>query len=97
LFHEIPIPFVRKHTNIIAKNRKTTEGIVDLVTNKWLSPNVIAEKLDEVDLAKIRLIQQPKHQQHGIRLIQIVLNSQTIRQSNIANTLQKYLKNRSPR
>jgi uncharacterized membrane-anchored protein YjiN (DUF445 family) len=55
LFHEIPIPFVRKHTNIIAKNRKRTEGIVDLVTNKWLSPNVIAEKLDEVDLAKIRL------------------------------------------
>jgi uncharacterized membrane-anchored protein YjiN (DUF445 family) len=42
LFHEIP--FVRKHTNIIAKNReKLTEGIVDLVTNKWLSPNVIAE------------------------------------------------------
>jgi uncharacterized membrane-anchored protein YjiN (DUF445 family) len=36
---------------IIAKTEKT-EGIVDLVTNKWLSPNVIAEKLDEVDLAK---------------------------------------------
>jgi uncharacterized membrane-anchored protein YjiN (DUF445 family) len=54
------------------KQRKLTEGIVDLVTNKWLSPNVIAEKLDEVDLAKIIVdfIQQPKHQQHGIRLIQ---------------------------
>jgi uncharacterized membrane-anchored protein YjiN (DUF445 family) len=35
--------FVRKHTNIIAKTEKLTEGIVDLVTNKWLSPNVIAD------------------------------------------------------
>jgi uncharacterized membrane-anchored protein YjiN (DUF445 family) len=33
---------VRKHTKL--QNReKLTEGIVDLVTNKWLSPNVIAE------------------------------------------------------
>jgi uncharacterized membrane-anchored protein YjiN (DUF445 family) len=40
LFHEIPIPLW--HTNIIAKNReKLTEGIIDLVTNKWLSPNVM--------------------------------------------------------
>jgi uncharacterized membrane-anchored protein YjiN (DUF445 family) len=31
-----------------SQNReKLTEGIVDLVTNKWLSPNVIAEKLDK--------------------------------------------------
>jgi uncharacterized membrane-anchored protein YjiN (DUF445 family) len=76
LFHEIPIPFVRKHTNIIAKNReKLTEGIVDLVTNKWLSPDVIAEKLNEVDLAKTILdfIQQPKNQQHAITLIQNIV------------------------
>jgi uncharacterized membrane-anchored protein YjiN (DUF445 family) len=97
LFHEIPIPFVRKHTNIIAKNReKLTEGIVDLVTNKWLSPNVIAEKLDEVDLAKIIVdfIQQPKHQQHGIRLIRdIVLKfANELDNPIFANTLQRILK-----
>jgi uncharacterized membrane-anchored protein YjiN (DUF445 family) len=46
LFHEI-LPFVRKHTNIIKNREKLTEGIVDLVTNKWLSPNVIAEKLEK--------------------------------------------------
>lgn len=73
LFREIPIPFVRKHTNIIAKNRtKLTEGIVDLVTNKWLSPEIIAEKLNEVDLAKTILdfLQEPKNQQNAISLIQ---------------------------
>jgi hypothetical protein len=38
-----------------------TEGIVDLVTNKWLSPNVIGKT--EVDLAKIIVdfIQQHQH------------------------------------
>lgn len=52
LFHEIPLPYIKKHTNIIVKNReKLTEGIVDLVTNKWLSPQVIKEKLSEMDLA----------------------------------------------
>jgi uncharacterized membrane-anchored protein YjiN (DUF445 family) len=54
--------FVRK-ANIIAKNRKTDRRIVDLVTNKWLSPNVIAEKLDEVDLAKIIVDFVPTQQQ----------------------------------
>lgn len=75
LFHEIPIPFVRKHTNIIAKNReKLTEGIVDLVTNKWLSPEIITEKLQQVDLAKTILdfLQQPKNQQSALRIIQEV-------------------------
>lgn len=97
LFHEIPIPFVRKHTNIIAKNReKLTEGIVDLVTNKWLSPDVIAEKLNEVDLAKIILdfIQQPKNQQDAISLIQNIVLKLVDELDNprFADALQKILK-----
>ena len=97
LFHEIPIPFVRKHTNIIAKNReKLTEGIVDLVTNKWLSPDVIAEKLNEVDLAKtiLNFIQQPKNQQNAIHLIQnIVLKlANELDNPKFANALQKILR-----
>ncbi len=49
LFSEIPIPFVRKHTNIIVKNReKITEGIVDLVTNQWLSPQIIKQKIANI-------------------------------------------------
>lgn len=73
LFREIPIPIIRKHTNIIAKNRaKLTEGIVDLVTNKWLSPDIISEKLNEVDLAKtiLEFLQESKNQQNAIGLIQ---------------------------
>ncbi|MBI4763204.1 MAG: DUF445 family protein [Deltaproteobacteria bacterium] len=31
LFREVPLPFVRQHTNILVKNRRQlTEGIVDL-------------------------------------------------------------------
>lgn len=97
LFHEIPIPFVRKHTNIIAKNReKLTEGIVDLVTNKWLSPDIITEKLNEVDLAKTILdfIQQPKHQQNGIRLIQnmVLKFANELDNPKFADALQKILR-----
>lgn len=52
LFYEIPIPYVRKHTNIIVKNReKLTEGIVDLVTTKWLSPEVLEERLTHIKIA----------------------------------------------
>ena len=72
LFHDIPIPFIKKHTNIIVKNReKLTEGIVDLVTNKWLSPEVISEKLSEVDLASALLdfLQQPDSQKKSIGFI----------------------------
>lgn len=53
LFYEIPIPYVRKHTNIIVKNReKLTEGIVDLVTTKWLSPKVLEERLMHIKIAE---------------------------------------------
>ncbi|MEX2512940.1 MAG: DUF445 domain-containing protein [Cyclobacteriaceae bacterium] len=52
LFYEIPIPLVRKHTNIIVKNRdKLTEGIVELVTTKWLSPEILRERLADVEIS----------------------------------------------
>ena len=48
LFREIPIPYVRKHTNIIVKNRhRITDSIADMVQNKWLSPAVVREKLEK--------------------------------------------------
>ncbi len=52
LFKEIPIPYIRRHTNIIVKNRaKISEGVVDLITNRWLSPEVIKEKLVALDVS----------------------------------------------
>ena len=53
LFYKIPLPLIGKHTNIIAKNReKLTEGIVELVTTKWLSSEIIREKLEDVPIAR---------------------------------------------
>lgn len=46
LFHEVPLPYIRRHTNIIIRNReRLTEGAVDLVANKWLSPDAVRDKL----------------------------------------------------
>jgi len=64
LFYEIPIPLVRRHTNIIVKNRqKLTEGIVEMVTEKWLSPDIIREKLANENLVHhiIQLLEEPKN------------------------------------
>ncbi len=96
LFHEIPIPFIKKHTNIIVKNReKLTEGIVDLVTNKWLSSEVISDKLSEVDLAATILdfLQHPDSQKKSmgfIREIALKLSSE-LDKPDFVNAIQKIL------
>jgi uncharacterized membrane-anchored protein YjiN (DUF445 family) len=95
LFHEIQLLSASIH----AKTEKT-EGIVDLVTNKWLSPNVIAEKLDEVDLAKIIIVDFTTQTSTAWDSFdsEIVLKfANELDNPIFANTLQKYLKNRSPR
>jgi uncharacterized membrane-anchored protein YjiN (DUF445 family) len=46
LFHEVPLPVIRRHTNIIVKNRRRiVEGIADIVQNRWLAPHIIREHL----------------------------------------------------
>ena len=46
LFREVPVPLIRRHTNIIIKNRqRIVEGIADMVQNRWLAPNIIGEYL----------------------------------------------------
>jgi uncharacterized membrane-anchored protein YjiN (DUF445 family) len=72
LFREIPIPYVRRHTNILVKNRRQlTEGIVDLVTKRWLSPEIIQEKLSDFPMAEplIRLMQEPRNQVRVINFL----------------------------
>jgi uncharacterized membrane-anchored protein YjiN (DUF445 family) len=90
LFHEIQFP---KAYKIIMKT-ELTEGIVDLVTNKWLSPNVIAEKLDEVDLAKIIVdfIQTQTSTWDSFDSRYSIKIRKQIRQSNICEYLTKILK-----
>ncbi|MBE0602308.1 MAG: DUF445 family protein, partial [Deltaproteobacteria bacterium] len=49
LFREVSIPVLKRHTNIIVKNRaRITDGIADMVQNRWLSPEVIRERLAKV-------------------------------------------------
>jgi uncharacterized membrane-anchored protein YjiN (DUF445 family) len=46
LFREVRIPLIRRHTNIIVKNRaRIVDGIADMVQNRWLSPTIIEEHL----------------------------------------------------
>ncbi len=77
LFYEIPIPFVRRHTNIIVKNReKLTDGIVDMVTNKWLSPEIIREKLKGVAITDtiLELLNHPENFNKLMDLIRLLLS-----------------------
>lgn len=98
LFREIPIPFVKRHTNIIAKNRgKMTEGIVDLVTNKWLSPEIISEKMSEMDPthAMISFLKTPANQKKTIDVVKkIVLKlGDELEDPKIAGTLKTMFQN----
>lgn len=77
LFREVPIPLIRRHTNIIAKNRaRLTEGAVDLVTNQWLSPGVVKAKLENISFSEtlLRVLQEPANQGPAIELIRDILS-----------------------
>ena len=46
LFREVRIPLIRRHTNIVVKNRaRIVDGIAEMVQTRWLSPAVIEEHL----------------------------------------------------
>jgi len=46
LFREVPLPVIRRHTNIVVKNRgRIVSGIADMVQNRWLSPEILREHL----------------------------------------------------
>jgi len=57
LFRPIPTPrFCLPHTNIIAKSReKLSAGIVDMVQNRWLSPETLAEHLSRLSASSFIL------------------------------------------
>lgn len=97
LFREIPIPIIRRHTNVIVKNRRQlTEGVVDLVTNRWLSPDVIREKLSDVPIgeALVRMLQEPQNQSRAIEFLRDFLGrfADSLDKPEVAQLLQKILK-----
>ena len=97
LFQEIPIPFVRRHTNIIVKNRnKITEGVVDILTNKWLTPEVIKEKISGLSIAEnvLNYLHEPQNRSRAIEFLRDILNRLTdhLDKPEVATLLQKILK-----
>ncbi|WP_194766964.1 DUF445 domain-containing protein [Tamlana sp. I1] len=96
LFHEIPIPIIRKHTNIIVRNRNNlTEGIVDLVTNKWLSPEIINEKLTDVQIVKniVTSLKEPENTQKVVGFLKQISTrlTENIDSPEVVNVLQALL------
>jgi len=97
LFREVPIPLIRRHTNIIVKNRaRLTEGAVDLVTNQWLSPEVVKTKLENISFSEtlLRILQEPANQEPAIELIRDVLSRLTVNldKPQVAEFLEKLFK-----
>ncbi|MEX2593271.1 MAG: DUF445 domain-containing protein [Anditalea sp.] len=97
LFHEIPIPIISRHTNIIVKNRsKLTEAIVELVTTKWLSSEIIQEKMEGVPIAEgaFKILEKPKNLERAIDFLRSLLNrfSDNMDKPQVAQLVQKLLK-----
>lgn len=65
LFREVPIPFLRRHTNILLRKREAlTEQIVDVVQNQWLTPKAIGEYLSQRSPSTLLLdyLADPRHE-----------------------------------
>jgi uncharacterized membrane-anchored protein YjiN (DUF445 family) len=72
LFREVPIPILRRHTNIVVKNRhRISGGVADMVQNRWLSPAVIREHLARVS-PSAALLEQLEGAERRERLLSVV-------------------------
>jgi uncharacterized membrane-anchored protein YjiN (DUF445 family) len=76
LFREVPVPVLKRHTNIIVRNReRIADGIADMVQNRWLSPEVIREHLAKVSPSAYMLerMDTPEKQGKVVRIVSDVL------------------------
>lgn len=99
LFHHIPLPVIGRHTNIIVKNRqKLTEAIVELVTTKWLSPDIIYAKLEGIKITSgiFRVLEKPRNLNLGVDLIRQVLVPlvENLDPAQLVNLLRSWFKER---
>jgi uncharacterized membrane-anchored protein YjiN (DUF445 family) len=65
LFREVPIPFLRRHTNILLRKRDAlTEQIADVVQNQWLTPEAVGEYLSKTSpsAALLDYLAEPRHE-----------------------------------
>ena len=67
IFHHIPIPFLARHTHLLARKRDAmTDGIVDMVQNKWLSPEAIRSWLDKLSFCDMLANYLFSTKKHGV-------------------------------
>lgn len=78
LFKEVPIPFLRRHTNILLNKREAlTEQIVDVVQNQWLTPKTIGEYLSRrsPSTTLLEYLAEPRHESQLLEVFRDVLMS----------------------
>ncbi len=97
LFREVPIPFLRRHTDIITKNRsKIVDGITDMVQNKWLSPPVIVEHLARFSVSEALLhhLGDVRHRKQLVEILRSLLArmAQGLDGPEVAGFLERVLK-----
>lgn len=97
LFREVPIPVIRRHTNILVKNRaRLTEGAVDLVTNRWLSPDMVKAKLADISFSRIilKMFENPARQGPVVECIRDILSrlSVNLDRPQVAEFLERFVK-----
>jgi uncharacterized membrane-anchored protein YjiN (DUF445 family) len=78
LFREVPIPFLRRHTNILLKKREAlTEQIVDVVQNQWLTPKTIGEYISQrsPSSALLEYLGEPRHEAQLLVVFRDILSA----------------------
>jgi uncharacterized membrane-anchored protein YjiN (DUF445 family) len=76
LFRDIRIPLIRRHTNIIVRKRhQLAEGAVDLVSNKWLTPETIESYISRLAIVDglVRVLEAAENRKLVLNLLREVL------------------------
>ena len=99
LFREVPVPIIRRHTNIIIKNRqRIVAGIADMVQNRWLAPHIIREHLVHFSASQYFLdfFADEKHLESVLAVVRDVMRqlARGITAEEVAPFLERTLKER---
>ena len=76
LFREIPLPVIRRHTNIIIRNRRRiVTGIADMVQNRWLAPSVIRDHLPNFSASQyvLEFLSQDDHLESVVGILRDII------------------------
>ncbi len=72
LFREVPIPILRRHTNIIVRERaQITESIADMVQNQWFTPEAFDRLLADFSASQkvLDFMDKPENRYKAITMI----------------------------